>query len=478
MDWSYNLLSENERILLGRLSVFAAGWTLDAVQAVCSYERIEKPEILELLLNFVDKSLVLVEDREGITRYRFLETIREYAREKLIETGDEERMRDNHLNYYDNLAEIAQQKFMGKDQLLWLGIMETERDNLRTARDHTLHKRPLNSSLHFVGTAFWLWFFRGPWSEGQLWAEGALANSADDRTSEKAKALLACGLFNFLQSDYSAARLLLEESLEIWKQIEDSWWTAFTLTFLGRSMRGQDQEKVSRVYKESLDLARETKESWILAFSLWNAGENELRLKNLPEADRLLEESLTLSRSLEDRMLQNEILHALGGISESKKEFIKAVTLYKESLALVRELANTTTISAIHYDLGRALQLTGNNDEAARHFAEALHWSRRLGKKSGLLRALGGLGVVATARGQILRGVRLLTISKLYFVKLGINYSSDPDLDQTAWIEKSLESARLQLGEEQYKATRIEGEAMTLDEAVDLVLKSDEDDRL
>jgi hypothetical protein len=152
------------------------------------------------------------------------------------------------------------------------------------------------------------------------------------------------------------------------------------------------------------------------------------------------------------------------------------VTLYKESLALVRELANTTTISAIHYDLGRVLQLTGNNAEAALHFTEALNWSRRLGKKSGIARALGGLGVIAADRGQVLRAVRLLTISKFYLVKLGINYSSDPDLDQTSWIEKPLESARLHLGEEQFQLARAEGEAMTLDDAVNYALMNEQSD--
>lgn len=477
MEWSYNLLSAKESILFCRLSVFRAGWTLEAARSVCSDNKIEKQEVLELLSNLIDKSLVLTEERDGETRYRFLETIREYARERLAETGEEGSIRDQHLNYYDNLAGIAEEKFKGKVQLFWLNIMEGERDNLRSALDHALQMSEPDPALRMVGKAFWLWFFRGPWSEGQQWIEAALARSSVSHTIERARALMALGLLNYLQSDYPTARVRLHESLGLWKELGDPWWSAFTLAFIGQSMRGQDQKEASEFFNESLRLAKDTHENWIIAYALWNSGEHELRMKNFTGANQQLEESLQLSRSLEDRMLENEVLRALGGIAESKHEYSSAVSLYQESLRLVRELGDTTTISTLHYDLGRVLQLTGNNEEATRNFIEAAKWSHRLGKKAGMLRAITGLGVVAAARGQAKRAIKLLTASNQLFVKLGINYSSSTDFDQSAWAEGYLAAARKQSGEEQFEASRLEGEAMTLDEAIIYALNDENEDR-
>jgi predicted ATPase/class 3 adenylate cyclase/DNA-binding XRE family transcriptional regulator len=474
IDWSYNLLSDKERILLGRLSVFAGGWTLEAARTVCSENKVKGQDIFELLLNLVDKSLVLVEEKNGDTRYRFLETIRVYASEKLMDAGDEGQMREHHLEFYTQLSKEAEEKFKGKEQLLWLGIMESERENLRSALDYAAHLSAPDSALLLIGTAFWLWFFRGPWSEGQRLAEVSLQASSDEKTNARARALMALGLFKFLQSDYPAAKALLNQSLGLWKEIGNPWWCAFILAFLGQSLRVSDRQTANELFTESLNFAKETHDSWILAFSLWINGENELYRKNLPEASRLLEESLQLSRSLEDRMLQNEVLRALGGIAESKQEYGSAVDLYEQSLAINRELGDTTTISLLHYDLGRAYQLTGKNEEAARHFMEAVKWSHRLGKKAGTLRALAGLGVVAAARGQARRAICLLVASNLLIANLELSYSFTPNNYQSAWVERSLAAARHQLGEDQYEAARVKGESMTLDQAIIYSLKDEQ----
>jgi predicted ATPase/class 3 adenylate cyclase/DNA-binding XRE family transcriptional regulator len=468
IDWSYNLLSEKECVLLSRLSVFAGGWTVESATEVCLVVQSEEQDVLNLLLNLADKSLVIVEEHEGETRYRFLETIREYALEKLAESGEERLVRNRHLDYFIIFAEEAERNYRNSNQLFWFSAMEKERVNFRAALDYVLHANQLETSLRFVGTAFWLWFFRGPWSEGQIWTEAALAQASDSRTMAKAKVLMGLGLLQFAQSNHSSAHTILAESLSIWQEFDNKWWCAFVLGFMGLTIRAQDREAAARYFEESLQLAKETSEKWLLAFSLWNKGENELYLKNLVEAQRLLDQCLELSQALGDRMLQNEALRALGEISEARQEHGRAVDLYKESLSIVEELHDITNISVLYFNVGRALQLAGDNENAETHFRDALLQSQQLGKKSGVLRALSGLGVVAAANGQTERAAYLLTASQALFTKSGSGFP----LNQSSqlWLTHHVESVRSQLGQEQFDKVSTQTQTMTLNEVVNYAL--------
>ena len=462
IDWSYNLLSEKERILLSRLSVFAGGWTLESATEVCLIVQLEERDVLNLLLNLSDKSLVIIEEQEGQTRYRFLETIRQYASEKLTELGEERLVRNRHLDYFIHLAEEAERNYRGEKQLFWFRVMERERDNFRAALDYVLHTDQVETSLRLVGTAFWLWFFQGPWSEGQIWVESALARAPDLRTKAGAKVRMALGLLQFAQSTYSAARTNLENSLSIWQELGDRWWSAFVLGFLGLTQRPRDQKAASYSFEESLRLARETGENWILAFALWNSGENELYLKNLSDAEAMLNQSLEIGQALGDRMLQNEALRALGEIYEARQEYGQAVDLYKESLAIVQELRDITNVSHLYFNVGRALQLAGDNLEAKRFFLDGLRQSQQLGKKVGEVRALAGLGVVAAVEGDAERAIFLLTASRSLFAKLGLSFPST----QSAWLERHMEEARAELGEEKFAEISGQAQKMSLDQAV------------
>lgn len=469
IDWSYNLLSEKERVLLARLAVFAGGWTVESATEVCLIVQPDEPDVLNLLLNLSDKSLVIVEEQDGEIRYRFLETIREYALEKLSESGEERLVRNRHLDYFLHFAEEAERNYRTSQQLFWFSAMERERGNFRAALDYVLRTDQLETSLRFVGTAFWLWFFRGPWSEGQIWTETALAQAPELRTSARAKVLMGLGLLQFAQSDHASAHLTLEKSLSIWQELDNKWWSAFVLGFMGLTIRAQDREAAAHFFEESLRLARETNEKWLLAFSSWNQGENELYRKNLSEAQRLLDQCLEISQVLGDRLLQNEALRALGEISETRQEYTRAVDLYKESLSIVQELHDITNTSVLYFNVGRALQLAGDNEKAESYFREALFQSQQLGKKSGVLRALAGLGVVAAANGEAERAVCLLMASQSLLTKSGSSFP--PNQSTSLWLTRHLESARAQLSEEQFSRTSTQAQEMTFTRAVKYALE-------
>jgi tetratricopeptide (TPR) repeat protein len=300
--------------------------------------------------------------------------------------------------------------------------------------------------------------------------ESALAQAPDFRTKAGAKIRMALGLLQFAQSNYSAARTNLESSLSIWQELGDKWWSAFVLGFLGLVQRPHNQQAASQSLEESLRLAIETREDWILAFALWNRGENELHLKNLPDAESMLNRSLELGRALGDRMLQNEALRALGEAHEAKQEYGQAVDLYRESLGIVQELRDITNVSHLYFNVGRALQLAGDNEQAKDYFLDALLQSRQLGKKAGEVRALAGLGVVAAAEGQAERAVTLLTASQALFAKLGLSLTSS----QSAWLDRHLESARAELDNKRFIDVSSRAQAMTLTEVAKYALQNPE----
>ncbi len=172
IEWSHNLLSEAERVLLHRLSVFAGGWTFEAVQVICGDGL--GNDVLDLLAHLVDKSLVAVEKETEEARYRLPETIRQYARDKLFEAGEAEQIRDRHLEYFLHFAETAEPKLRGAEQLVWLERVETEHDNLRTALGWSLESSKSDIVLQLAGALSYFWQLRGYWSEGQRWLEDTL----------------------------------------------------------------------------------------------------------------------------------------------------------------------------------------------------------------------------------------------------------------------------------------------------------------
>jgi tetratricopeptide (TPR) repeat protein len=185
----------------------------------------------------------------------------------------------------------------------------------------------------------------------------------------------------------------------------------------------------------------------------------------------LLAESLEISRKIDNKMLQNEVLRALGEISEAKQDYGRAVDLCKESLAIIQELHDVTNISVLYFNIGRASQLAGENRKAKDYFMDALQWSRRLGKQEGILRALGGLGVVAAVHDDAQCAVRLLIASQALYTNLGFKFPPN----QFAWFAHHLKAARAQLDEEQFAAALAEGKKMTLEQALDLALKTVEE---
>jgi predicted ATPase len=217
MDWSYELLSEPEQKVFRRLSVFAGGWALEASEAVVSGESIGESEVLDLLSELVEKSLVITEltAQSGRVRYRLLYPIRQYALEKLEHSGEVEEVKRAHAQYFLAMAEEAEPELIGPQEAEWLEHLEVEHDNIRAALFWSSERGEVELGLRLAGALMSFWFWEGHYGEGRGWLEVALSQEGPTSALARAKALGAASLLGWRQSDYARAREAAEEGLRL-----------------------------------------------------------------------------------------------------------------------------------------------------------------------------------------------------------------------------------------------------------------------
>jgi hypothetical protein len=298
IDWSYDLLSEAEQTLLRRLSVFAGGWTLEAAEAVGAGESVAAWELLDLLTSLVDKSLVTYDDPGGEGRYWLLETVRQYARDRLLETGEAIAVRDRHLDFFLRLAEEAEPRLHGREQLAWLDRLEAEHDNFRAALAWSrTEERHAESALRLAGALAWFWNMRGYLNEGRRWLEDLLARPAPaGATRARAKALGGAGLMATYQGDFDAAPARFTESVALWRELGDRRALAHAMGWLGGC---SEYSRRIPLLEEAVALAREVGDPWVLGLALWHLAVNVNRFQPDPERVRMLaEESIVLLREV------------------------------------------------------------------------------------------------------------------------------------------------------------------------------------
>jgi predicted ATPase/DNA-binding CsgD family transcriptional regulator len=434
MDWSHGLLSEQESVLFRRLAVFAGGFTFEAAESVCVGEHVERDEVLGLLSHLVDKSLVLVAEEGGEARYRLLETVRQYGWEKLSESGEEGQLRERHAGYYLALAEEAEPELRGEGQLAWLECLEREHDNLRVAMRWLL-ERGESEEAAGLGWVLWLfWGIRGHYDEGRRSMEQALSVEGSDAmpASARAKALYVEGMMENYQGDHLSAESLLEESISLFRELNDKLGTAYALSNAGFAALGQGQpQKAITLTEEAVDLFLEVDEKWGAAIELgflavaWrDQGDHE-------RAKRLAERGLALSREVGERQAISVALNTLATLAQAERDHERA-----------REL-----------------------------FGEGLTVSAELGNESDVVHCLEGLASIAGAEGRIVRAARLWGAAEalLEEIEVGVHtYVPDRSLHQSL-----VAAARARLDEEAFEAAWAEGRTMTPEQAIEYALEQE-----
>ena len=411
IDWSYDLLNAQEKTLLCRLAVFAGGWTLEATEAVGIGNDIEDWEMLDLLTSLADKSLVVAEQEAGQTRYRLLETVRQYGRDRLEESGEGLAVRARHGDYFLMLAEEIEPKLQGSEQGHWLQVLEAEHDNLRQAL--TLYTENLQTDYQAgekglrLGAALQrFWQVRGYLSEGRERLRAALGHpQGQEPTRARADALHSAGVLAYLQGDYTGARTLYEEGLTIGRALGYKDGIANCLLNLGNVTHEQGDYESGRVLLgESLVIWRELDDKNGIAACLNALGIVARVQWDYEGGQVLLEESLMLRRELGDKTGIAACLLNLGIVARLQEDYAQARLLYEESLALRRELGDKHGIAACLNVLGVVAYLQGDYEAGRMLSGEGLTIACALGYKKGMANALINLGNVAYAQGDYEEG--------------------------------------------------------------------------
>jgi non-specific serine/threonine protein kinase len=450
IEWSHGLLSEPERILLRRLSIFRGGWSLEAAERVGSGQfkadelvadefgetsfnssagllRTRLPT-LDVLASLVTRSLVVAEQRGGETRYTYLETIRQYAEQRLREAGEEAALARWHRDWCIALVESAATYLRSPEQAAWRDRLTREYDNLQVALGRTIEGNDAEPGLRICVSLWHYWSDNGNARQGLGWLTRLLAlESASGRTTLRAAGLFLAAKMAFEGGDLPTALALGRESLAIAREVGDPHTLHRTLTQLGHIARGRGEWLVARrYYEEALPIRRELGEPVDVAVSL----------------------------------------ACLGHCARALAEYDKARALYEESLDLAVKQGHPAEITATQHDIGRLAADQGRYDEAARWFTEALSTASRLNHPRRIAYLLERFAGLAVARKQPQRALRLAGAAAALRLTSG---SALPPIEQEA-LDDELASARRLLSNGRDLSAWDAGTALTTEQAVALAL--------
>lgn len=482
LDWSYSLLSDKEQKVLQRLSVFASGATVEAAEAVCAGEGVESGEVLDILSNLVNKSMVTPSRPEGgETRYHLLETIRQYALEKLGESGEGDGSKNRHLNYFVQWAEKAEPNSSGGGQVLWLKRYEIEHDNLRAALEWSLTSEGIvDLGLRLAERLEWFWNTYGYYSEGRAQLAAILEKTkANARSDIHARALYLAGGLAFVQTDYPATRALVEESLSIYRDLGASGQLglANALIRLGDTWRQLGSyEKAFSLLEEGLRYMRELNDLNGLVGALWQLGYYSVSMKDYRQAEQYFTEALPLSRQKGDEYDTAVILSGLGESALRQGNFGRAAAFEEESLMLRKEIGEKWGIAV---SLGNFAWIALHQDDfgkAGTLLLESLAIRREIEDLGGMawcLEKLAKINILYGRKKSRLQSMGNLRRATLLFgaaAALRAPVGSVIDQVDQPEYDRDLEILRTALGKEAFSNLWIEGEAMPLEEVIDEVL--------
>ncbi|CAN5297899.1 LuxR family transcriptional regulator [soil metagenome] len=476
IDWSHDLLEEDEQVFFRRASVFVGGLTLEAAEEVCDADGGLELDVLDGVESLLAKSLLRRQEEESEEEPRFymLETIREYATERLEESGEAEAVRRPHAEHYLGLAEEAEPELRGAHQLEWFERLEGEHDNLRAALSWAIEEGRADTALRLAGALWWFWLVRGHLSEGRRRLEEALAKDGRSATtSVRAKALVGAGRLLLEQGDLERATALLEEGGALFWEAGPKQGLADALDNLGiaQAHRGE-LERARALFEESIELFREAKDRWGVAEALNNLALTAQTQGQREQATALHGESLRIRQELGDKRGIAMSLGNLGAEALARGDHERAAQLSEEGLALARGLGDKGLTATLLGILGVALLSRDELERGSELLKESLTMHQELGDKYHLHASLMGVAHAAGAAGEPLREARLFGAAQGLRESAGMTLL---DLEAREHSELPVTSARSGVEEEAWEQAWEEGRAMNLDEAISYALEDAEE---
>ncbi len=522
IEWSYTLLSEQERTVLQRAGIFSGGFTMEAAEVVCAAEAprdlpvsfrlptIPRQDIINLLGSLVNKSLMAVENQDpGRKRFRLLETIRHFALEKLQEAGEEPALRDLHLHYFLDFAEEAEPMLLEEEQLAWVARVSADYDNLQAALSWAIDKASDTQDATWAEVAwtlasrlFWYWNATDQFSEGRQWLEKTLAVGADPtRSRAGATALDRAGGMAWLQGDFETAEKQHRASLQLWETLDDDAGWAFYHNQVAHIdlYRGDAQQAIDRFQisarlvrkvedsrvlglvlagwgaalalngehraarqktEEALAVFRSAGDTWGVSLALGDLGWAAFNEGNDAQAAIWLEEALQLRQELGAQWLTAQTSWHLGELYRAQGDFQRAEVRYEGCQAIAEEIQAAVWLRSARLGLGFLALAQDRQLSAARLFVNCLRLAVEQEEREGIIQALEGVTQLAARRAERETAVRLAGVCDAQWQVADLTPSRDATR-RAELIAPWLQETRLQTGYEQ-------GKGLSLDEAIAL----------
>ena len=509
IDWSYNLLDDGEKMVFRRLGIFVGGCTLEAAEAVCNAEGSLTIDLMESVASLVDKSLLRPEEQpDGAPRFRMLETIREYALERLVAMDYAAAVQHVHALFFLRLIEQAEPKLHGPEQRDWFSRLTIEQGNFAAALRWASTTNEAALALTLVGRLATFWRQSGAWAEGLRWLTSVLAlPNAASHPYERGLALLGAGQLD-LPLNESAREQYAGQSVQAWRELDDPRGLALALAMRGGRPQSPDRLAETRpMLEEAVALARGVSDPWALAWTLrglgvaalfadpttaqsalkeavtilrsigdrWDSPSvltllslSMLNTGDLPHARALAEEALATQREIGRTPYLALILNRLGDIARMEAQPERAIDYYHEALALYRELGEKQDYPATLHNLGYAMLAQGDVAQAHALFVETVSLQQGQANRGGVVEGLTGLAAVASLQGQAEPAVRLLGAVEAAATATGIVRWP---AEHYEW-QRYVAATQTQLDAATWARAWAEGQAMTLEQAVAYALQA------
>ena len=460
IEWSHDLLTGEEKQLFARLAVFAGGCTLEAAEDVCDAD-------LDVLQPLVDKSLL----RHTGDRFWMLETIREYALDRLVERPEADELRRRHADHFLALMETTESELRGPAQARWIERLDTEHDNLRAALRWLLDAGEADLGLRFAAASSQFWYMRGHVSEGRRWLAEGLELASPEASEARASGLDWAGYFAAEQGDDPIP--LLEASRRSARDAGALATAALATSHLSIFLPVDRAQEMLPLGEEAVRLARASGVRWVLGVALNVLGETLRMAGNDDRATVMYEEGLVIRREMGDVARISLSLSNLSEMAFLAGDLSRAHALASEALDLARSIGDRRQMSFALAVLGWITLEEARPRESRELFVEGLELERALGTPQGAVAILHGLAGVAAATGDAARGARLEASARQLEAKLGAEIAHVPTIADFGPHEPFLNAARDATEHAAWERAWAVGAAMDLDEAIDSALSDD-----
>ena len=483
VDWSYELLTEEEAEVFRKLSVFAGGWTLEAAEQVCTGDELAADEILDILLHLADKSLIIPRTQDIHPRYYMLETVRQYGRERLEELGEASSARDRHLEYFTTLAEQASPHFHDTEQFMWLDRFETELDNVRAALTWALQSSSVEAGLRLAsgltGVSGGFWFCQGHVKEGYEFIDQLLANSQTiNQERVLADAFLASSCLLFWLHQPAAAIDQADQSESLWHQLGPAYKVkaaaARFLKTMSYTLVNTEYEhfRILQEFEEILQILREGNDRMGMALTLHIIA-NVLRSSgDVMGAREALEQSRAILRDCGNRITLSKNNVSLAVIAMEEARHTDARILCEEALSVTGQLPFSLKDEPL-WLLGAVEMIEGNYAQAKIWYTECLRFDREIGSDQQLAECLIGFASIAVSEKRFERAAQLVGRAQT-----AVDERQTPlpleIFDQTE-LQRLTALLQEELGSKDFEMYITQGSAMTIDQAITFALEENND---